>query len=206
MVRDSVAMSGPAGLQAWSARYGNWRPLALSGSATFQAPASGATILVTDGATLHVFDARLDRWASVTGTGPMTTKISRHTAPRRFVRLRLRVDRSGEWWVEPLTAPPSAFDTASSIGTLRHGSQLSVFSVQGSFTYMGRYPEFTQAINLGNTLRMHQSAQPGSLLLLIVGLAPTSCRCPASARSTSIPAPPSAWSSRASSMPTVIST
>ena len=34
---------------------------------------------------------------------------------------------------------------------------------------MGRYPEFTQAINLGNTLRMHQSAQPGSLLLLIVG-------------------------------------
>lgn len=173
VVRDSVAMSGPAGLQAWSARYGNWRPLPLSGSATFQAPTSGATILVTDGATLHVFDARLDRWASVTGTGPMTTKISRHTAMAHDGSFGYGFGQpSGEWWVEPLTAPPSAFDTASSIGTLRHGSQLSVFSVQGSFTYMGRYPEFTQAINLGNTLRMHQSAQPGSLLLLIVGLAP----------------------------------
>lgn len=173
VVRDSVVLYGPTGFAAWSARHGNWRSLAVSAAATYQAPATGSTILVTDGFTLHVFDARLDRWASVTGVGPMTTRISRHTAMAHDGSFGYGFGQpSGEWWVEPLTAAPTSFDTASSIGTLRHGTQLSVYSVQGSFTYTGRYPEFTQAINLGNTLHMHQSADPNSLLLLIAGWAP----------------------------------
>lgn len=173
VVRDSVVLVHASGFEAWSARYGNWRSLATSPAATFLAPGTGATFLVTDGFTLHVFDARLDRWASVTGTGPMTTKVSRHTAMAHDGAFGYGFGQpSGEWWVEPLTASPTTFDTASSIGTLRHGTQLSVYSVQGSFTYVGRYPEFTQAINLGNTLRMHQSAPAGSLLVMIVGIAP----------------------------------
>jgi len=173
VVRDSVVLVHASGFEAWSARYGNWRSLATSPAATFLAPGTGATFLVTDGFTLHVFDARLDRWASVTGTGPMTTKVSRHTAMAHDGAFGYGFGQpSGEWWVEPLTAAPTTFDTASSIGTLRHGTQLSVYSVQGSFSYVGRYPEFTQAINLGNTLRMHQSAPAGSLLVLIVGIAP----------------------------------
>ncbi len=173
VVRDSVVIAHPTGYEAWSARHGNWRSLTTSQTLNYQAPTNSSTILVTDGFTLHVFDARLDRWASVTGVGPMTTRISRHNAMAHDGSFGYGFGQpSGEWWVEPLTAVPTAFDTASSIGTLRHGNELSVYSVQGSFTYMGRYPEFTQAINLGNTLRMHQSAQAGSVLLLIAGSAP----------------------------------
>jgi hypothetical protein len=173
VVRDSVVLAHATGYTAWSARHGNWRSLTTNQTLNYQAPITGSTFLVTDGLTLHVFDARLDRWASVTGVAPMTTRISRHTAMAHDGSFGYGFGQpSGEWWVEPLTAAPSSFDTASSIGTLRHGTQLSVYSVQGSFTYMGRYPEFTQAINLGNTLRMHQSAQPGSVLLLICGTAP----------------------------------
>ena len=173
VVRDSVVLAHANGFAAWSARHGNWRSLATSPAATFQAPSNSATCLVTDGFTLHVFDARLDRWASVTGVGPMTTRISRHTAMAHDGVFGYGFGQpSGEWWVEPLSTAPNSIDTASSIGTIAHGTQLSVYSVQGSFSYTGRYPEFTQAINLGNTLRMHQLAEPGSLLLLIAGVEP----------------------------------
>ena len=175
VVRDSVVLREAGGFVALSARHGTWVSQATT-TATFQAPTTGSTFLSIDGAnneTLHVFDARLNRWATVTGLGAMTVKISRHTAMAHDGINGYGFGQpSGEWFVEPLTGLPQAFDTASSIGTLRHGTSLSVYSVQGSFSYTGRYPEFTQAINLGNTLRMHQLADPGSLLVQLFGFAP----------------------------------
>ncbi len=175
VVRDAVVLHEPNGFQALSARHGNWRPQPVV-SAAFSAPVTGSTFLSIDGPTgdvLHVFDARLDRWATVAGQGPMNFKISRHTVMAHDGVFGYGFGQpSGEWWVEPLAAPPIAFDTASSIGTLRTATHYSVYSVQGSFTYTGRFPEFTQAINLGNTLRMHQSAPSGSLLIRLLGSAP----------------------------------
>lgn len=174
VVRDAVVLAGTDEYHALSARHGNWRTQPVTVMVA-SAPATGSTFLSIDGAAdvLHVFDARLDRWATVTGQGPMTTKISRHTVMAHDGQFGYGFGQpSGEWFVEPLPSPPVAFDTASSIGTLRTATSLSVYSVQGSFTYTGRFPEFTQAINLGNTLRMHQLAAPGSLLLRLFGFAP----------------------------------
>ncbi len=83
VVRDSVVLAHANGFEAWSARYGHWRSLATAPGATFQAPTTSSTTLVTDGLTLHVFDARLDRWASVTGVATMTTRISRQSPLKR---------------------------------------------------------------------------------------------------------------------------
>lgn len=174
-VRDSVVLGHSSGYEAYSARHGTWVSLATSLTGSFLAPTSGATFAAIDGIgeIVHVFDARLNRWATVTGQGPLTIKISRHTIMAHDGVTGFGFGQpSGEWYAEPLTQAPSKFDTASSIGTLTHGSELSVYSVQGSFAYTGRYPEFTQAINLGNTLRLHQVAPPGSNLLLLLGIQP----------------------------------
>ncbi|MBK6939037.1 MAG: hypothetical protein IPH13_02370 [Planctomycetes bacterium] len=174
-VRDSVVLGHSSGYEAYSARHGTWVSLATSLIGSFQAPTSGATFAAIDGVgeTVHVFDARLNRWATVSGQGPLTIKISRHTIMAHDGTTGFGFGQpSGEWYSVPLTQAPSKFDTASSIGALTHGSELSVYSVQGSFAYTGRYPEFTQAINLGNTLRLHQVAPPGSNLLLLLGVQP----------------------------------
>lgn len=174
-VRDSVVLGHSSGYEAYSARHGTWVSLATSLIGNFQAPSSGATFAAFDGIgeTVHVFDARLNRWATVSGQGPLTIKISRHTIMAHDGITGFGFGQpSGEWYSVPLTQAPSKFDTASSIGALTHGGELSVYSVQGSFAYTGRYPEFTQAINLGNTLRLHQVAPPGSNLLLLLGVQP----------------------------------
>lgn len=176
LVRSAVVLAHSTGYHALSARHGTWVPLSVTSPTSYQAPATGATFLALDGAgnVGHVFDARLNRWATVTGQAPLTIRISRHTAMVHDGTTAFGFGQpSGEWYAQALTAAPTTFDTASSIGSTIHGTQLSVYSVQGSFSYTGRYPEFTQAINLGATLRMHQVAAPGSALVLLVGTQPT---------------------------------
>ncbi|MFO1051060.1 MAG: hypothetical protein U1F36_02450 [Planctomycetota bacterium] len=173
LVRDSVVIARPDGYDALSARYSTWVPLTTTLAGNFNAPSSGAIFFALDGAGEigHVFDARLNRWASVVGQAPLSVNISRHTLMAHDGSTGFGFGLpSGEWYAQPLSAPPSSFRTSSSIGSITHGSQLSVYSVQGSFTYTGRYPEFTQAINLGNTLRLHQTAPQNSILFLLVGL------------------------------------
>ena len=174
VVRAAVVIAHGTGYLGFSTRYGTWVPLTTTQTFAYTAPATGSTVLVDDvGNTLHVFDSRLNRWASVSGIATMTKKISRHTAMAHDGSFGYGFGQpSGEWFVEPLTQAPSGFDTASSIGSIRHGNQLSVYSVQGSFSYTGRFPEFTQAINLGNTLRLHQVAPAGSTLWQIFGDSP----------------------------------
>ncbi|MEZ5966420.1 MAG: hypothetical protein R3F56_21470 [Planctomycetota bacterium] len=172
LVRDAVVLVEALGYQALSARHGTWVPLATASVGNYMAPANSATFLAFDGGgnTVHVFDARLNRWASVTGQAPFIAKVSRHTAMVHDTFTAFGFGQpSGEWYSVPLSAAPSSFDTASSIGNLVHGTQISVYSVQGSFSYTGRYPEFTQAINLGATLRLHQVAAPGSAFALMFG-------------------------------------
>jgi len=172
LVRSSVVLVDATGYQALSARHGTWVPLATTSPGNYQAPANGATFLAIDGGgnVAHVFDARLNRWATLIGQAALNVRISRHTAMAHDGLFGYGFGQpSGEWYTVPLTAAPSTFDTASSIGTLVHGGRLSVYSVQGSFAYTGRYPEFTQAINLGSTLRLHQVARPGSAFALMFG-------------------------------------
>jgi hypothetical protein len=174
-VRDAVVLAHANGYEALSARHGTWvsRPTTLPGS--FNAPITGSTFLAFDGAgeIAHVFDARLNRWATIAGQSPLTVRISRHTAMAHDGVSAFGFGQpSGEWYTQPMTAFPSRFDTASSIGTVLHGNEIAVYSVQGSFSYTGRYPEFTQAINLGGTLRLHQVAPPGSALFRLFGFAP----------------------------------
>ncbi len=175
VVRDSVVLAEPTGYQALSARHGTWVQQTTSLPASYVSSTRGSTFVAVDGTgeIAHVFDARLNRWATAVGQNPLAINISRHTAMAHDGVTAFGFGQpSGEWYSEPLTAAPTSFRTSSSIGTLVHGNELSVYSVQGSFTYTGRYPEFTQAINLGNTLRLHQVAPPGSVLTLVVGFAP----------------------------------
>ncbi|MBK8974612.1 MAG: hypothetical protein IPM29_01675 [Planctomycetes bacterium] len=175
LVRDAVVLVEPSGYRALSARYGRWIPLTTTLPSSYLTSRRGSTFVALDGAgeTAHVFDARLDRWATIVGQAPLTVNISRHTAMAHDGRHAYGFGQpSGEWYTVPLTAAPSSFRTSSSIGTVIHGNQVSVYSVQGSFTYTGRFPEFTQAINLGNTLRLHQAAPAGSAFAVVLGFAP----------------------------------
>jgi hypothetical protein len=171
LVRSAVVLGDANGYWALSARRGTWVFQASALPGQFQAPGNSATFAATDGIgeTLHVFDARLSRWATITGQAPLTVRISRHTIMAHDGATAYGFGQpSSEWFTQPLTTTPTRFDTASSIGTLAHGSELSVYSVQGSLSYTGRYPEFTQAINLGNTLHLRQVAPPNSSLLFLV--------------------------------------
>ncbi len=174
-VRDAVVLTYPYGFVARSARHGDWVTLPQQPLGTLAAPANGSSITVKDpaGSTLSVFDNRLDRWATITAAAPLTMRISRHTVMAHDGQTAFGFGQpSSEWFAQPLVAAPATFDTASSIGCVEHGNQLSVYSVQGSFSYTGRFPEFTQAINLGNTLVLHQVAAPGSGMLMLVGVRP----------------------------------
>lgn len=177
LVRDAVVLVHATGSVALSARHGTWVPLVTGQLNGYQAPNTGSTFLAIDGALsqkAHVFDARLNRWATLVATATLTSiKISRHTAMAHDGTFAYGFGQpSGEWYSVPLTSLPTTFDTASSIGSVIHGGQISVYSVQGSLSYTGRYPEFTQAINLGNALTLHQVGPVGSALVLGVGLAP----------------------------------
>ena len=177
LVRSAVVIGDLTGYCAMSARHGTWvyQPTTVFGN--FQGPASGGTFVAIDGIgeIAHVFDARLGRWATLTAASPLiTVRISRHTVMVHDGQTAWGFGQpSSEWYSLTMTNAPSRFDTASSIGVAVHGTDISVYSVQGSFSYTGRYPEFTQAVNLGNTVTMHQVAAPGSLLLFLVGLAPS---------------------------------
>jgi hypothetical protein len=175
LVRSALVLGDPTGYWAMSSRHGTWRFQASSLPGNHQAPNTGACFVALDGNAdvAHVFDARLDRWTTVTAQAPLTVRISRHTVMVHDGQTAWGFGQpSGEWYELPMSAFPSRFDVASSIGSVRHGNDLSVYSVQGSFSYTGRYPEFTQAINLGQTLRMHQVGAPGSLLLFAIGFQP----------------------------------
>lgn len=175
LVRNSVVLPYNGGYYALSARHGDWVQLSSSLLASYSAPASGSTFVAFDsgGTVLSVFDARLNRWATIQGAAPFTLKISRHTAMAHDGVTAFGFGQpNGEWHSIPLTGTPT-MDTASSIGVVTHGSEISVYSVMGSLSQVGRFPEFTQAVNLGNTLRMHQVAPPGSALVMLLGLEPT---------------------------------
>ncbi|MFO1077509.1 MAG: hypothetical protein U1E73_07260 [Planctomycetota bacterium] len=177
-VRSAVVVGDATGYFGFSARTGTWAAQPTATMGLFTAPANGATFVARDptatGEEVHVFDARLGRWATKAGPNPWTIRISRHTVVvDDGITAAGFGQPSSEWYDLPLVAGPYAVDVASSIATVQHGTGLlSVYCVQGSLSYTGRYPEFTQAINLGNTLRLHQVGTPGSLLFLVVGFLP----------------------------------
>lgn len=175
LVRNSVVLPRPNGYDALSARYGTWVFQSSGSPNSFNAPASGSTFLALDGLSVaHVFDARLNRWASLFGAGTLQLAISRHTVMGHDGTFGYGFGQpSGEWYSVPLTGASPIADVASSIGTIEDGGDLHIYSVKGALSHEGRFPEFTQAINLGNTLRLYQVAPAGSALVLMAGIAPT---------------------------------
>jgi hypothetical protein len=175
LVRDAVILARPGGYEALSARHAQWISLSTNTSGTYTTNNSGSTFVARDNGdtTAHVFDIRLNRWATLQATAPLTFTIARHTAFAHDGQIAYGFGQaSAEWFAQPITAAPTHFRVSSSIGVCVHGSTVSMYSVLGSLCYMGRFPEFTQAINLGNTLRLHQTARPGSAMMLLVGFAP----------------------------------
>lgn len=175
LVRSSAVIPIAGGYWAFSARHGDWVQQGTTLNATFVAPNSGSTFVALDNATdiAHVFDARLDRWATVVGTGPLTVSVSRHTAMAFDTQFGYGFGQpSGEWESVPLASASVQMDVASSIGTIKDGNDLHVYSVQGSLSYTSRFPEFTRATNLGNTLVLYQVAPANSALLMMLGLEP----------------------------------
>jgi hypothetical protein len=175
LVRDAVILVRPGGYEALSARHAQWRSLSTNTTGAYTTTNTGSTFVARDNGntSAHVFDIRLNRWASLTAAGPLTFTIARHTAFANDGQFAYGFGQaSAEWFAQPLTAAPTHFRVASSIGVCVHGSTVSMYSVLGSLSYRGRFPEFTQAINLGNTLRLQQNAPPGSLMALLVGFAP----------------------------------
>lgn len=173
LVRDSVTLVHASGYTALSARYGTWVSQTVQQPGIYSASNTGSTFLAVDGASLHVFDAKLNRWASVTGSGPMTFQTARHNALAHDGQTAYGFGQpSGEWHAQPLSSAPSTFRVSSSVGVVVHGNQLSTYAVQGSFLFHGRYPGFTQTVNLGNTLILKQFADQGSTAFLFAGLQP----------------------------------
>jgi hypothetical protein len=175
LVRSAAVIPTNTGYIAFSSRHGTWVPLASSLTGNFLAPTTGATFVAFDngGTTASVFDARLNRWATIDGQGPLTAKISRHTLVANDGVFGYGFSQpTGEWDVVPINNGLVSMEVSSSVATIKSGTDFSVYSAQGSFSYTGRYPEFTQAINLGNTLKLHQVAPAGSALILLVGVNP----------------------------------
>lgn len=176
LLRSAVVIGDATGYYGMSARTGTWVFQATTQIGNFMAPANSASFVARDGNNgeiVHVYDARLGRWASKSGPNPWNVRISRHTVVVEDGQTAAGFGQpTSEWYDLPLTGALGSVDVASSIATVQHGGMISVYCVQGSFSYTGRYPEFTQAINLGNQLRMHQVGAPGSIVFFLIGLAP----------------------------------
>ncbi len=177
LVRSSVVIPHTGGYEALSARYGTWVSQATSTPNQFLAPSSGATFCAFDDPApfnVFVFDSRLNRWEPASAPNPLTVQISRHTCMANdgisgfgFGMPTGRFDK-----VNLHGQPVTSFSTSSSSGYIVTPTEFHSYSVQGSLSYEGRFPEFTRAINLGNTLRLHQAGPAGSALIMFVGVAP----------------------------------
>ncbi len=177
LVRSAVVIPHASGYEALSARYGTWVSQGTTVAAQFNAPPTGATFVAFDDfgpVNIYVFDARLNRWEPASGSNPLTIQISRHTAMAHdgitgfgFGQPTGRFDT-----VDLHGQPIVSFSASSSSGYIVTATEFHSYSVQGSLSYEGRFPEFTRAINLGNTLRLHQVGPAGSALVMFVGIAP----------------------------------
>lgn len=175
LVRSSVILPVAGGYYALSARYGTWEQVSTGLNGSFSAPTTGSTFVAFDGVgdIVHVFDARLNRWAVTQGAGPLSVSISRHTAMAIQGTTGFGFGQpNGEWDTIALANPGEQLDVASSIGIIKDATELNVYSVQGSLSYTSRFPEFTRATNLGNTLSLYQVGPANSSLVMFVGLVP----------------------------------
>ncbi len=176
LVKGAVVVPHAGSYDAMSARYSQWINLPVSQSGAYLAPSTGSNFIAfTDsgGTSISVFDSRLDRFASLQGTGPLTVKTSRHTAIARDAQYAYGFGQpSGRWDTVELQSPVVVHDVASEAGYVMTESELHTYSSRGSLTYEGRFPEFTRILALGNTLWLHQTGPAGSAVVMMLGLAP----------------------------------
>lgn len=173
LVRSAVCLTDASGYYALSARHGTWVPISVTGGA-LTAPSNGSTLLVFHGASsASVFDSRLNRWATMDGSGTLLLQISRHTVLGYDSTNAWAFGQpTGRWDSTPLQSPVAVSDVSSSSGFVTTATDLHTYCVQGSFSYDGRFPEFSRAMKLGNDLRLHQVGPAGSALILFIGNAP----------------------------------
>jgi hypothetical protein len=174
LVRSTAAYGHSGGYDAFSARHSDYVTLTIGNPGSLLAPASGANFVVMDGPQIaNIFDTRLDRFTTITSSSPLTVQSFRHTLIAHdgtraygFGQPTGRIDEVA------LNGPVQILDVASSIGFVVAGQELHVYSVQGSLSYEGRFPEFSRAIQLGTPLRLHQVGPPGAALVMLVGAEP----------------------------------
>ncbi len=175
LVRSAIVLPHSTGFSCLSARYGTWVDQPTTQLGVFLAPPNTATILIFDaGDVLHVFDSRLNRFATEAGQGPLSAQVNRHTALAHDASFAYGFGQpTGRWDVVPINGPVVTFDIASSIGFVETASELHVYCVQGSFSYEARFPEFSRATKLGTTMHLYQTAPAGSGIVMMAGLFPT---------------------------------
>jgi len=176
MVKGSLVVPYAGSYSAMSARSSQFIDLPVALTGAYIAPTTGANFIAfhdATGASLSIFDSRLDRFAPLQGVGPLDVKTSRHTAIARDTQFAYGFGQpSGRWDAVALTSPVQVHDVASEAGYVMTDTELHTYSSLGSLSYEGRFPEFTRILPLGNTLWLHQSGPPGSAIVMMIGLQP----------------------------------
>lgn len=175
LLRSAIVLPTASSFEALSARGNTWVSKTVTTPFSYSASTDGSTFVALDGPNVaHVFDARIGRFETVTGTSALTTAVFRNT----FVAQ----DGSTAWGFGQPAGRLESVDLASpvvhtivktSIAILETSTHLHVYSAKGSLSMEARYPEYYLGVQLGNVLRLHQVAPPGSALLLFVGTNPS---------------------------------
>ncbi len=172
LLRNSVVETRPGGFTAFSVRSSQWAKQNASASASMVLPrrGRGSLLLITDGTSVHVWDSKLARWASVrTGT-------KRQIAMYRVITLvEDGVNAYGfglfnnRWDTVSLQGPVQAIRANSSIGFIQTAKQLHVFSANGSLSRISRFPEFSRFQLRGTNLRLIQQGPGNSVAVTLLG-------------------------------------
>ncbi len=174
VTRSGVLIPHAAGYEAISARYGTWVSLPIQNSGSFfLAPSNGSAILVHDGpTTAHAFDGRLNRWATIQSTGPLSGSTKRHMAVVDDGVSAWAFSHPTSRWDEVSLHGSSInkLDLSSSTTVIDTGTETHIYCVTGDLSYEGREPEFSRGMKMGNHLRMHQVAPAGSALVTLIAL------------------------------------
>lgn len=171
LLRSAIVLPTASSFEALSARGDTWSSQAVTTPLSYAASVDGSTFVALDGPNVaHVFDARIGRFETVTGASALSTTVFRNTFVAHDASTAWGFGQpAGRLQSVALASPVVHTIVKTSIAILETSTHLHVYSAKGSLSQEGRYPEYYLGVQLGNVLRLHQVAPPGSALLLFVG-------------------------------------
>ncbi|MFM1872797.1 MAG: hypothetical protein RL398_2219 [Planctomycetota bacterium] len=162
------------GLRAFSARTGNFVPLATVGATPVANPSS-AILAAYDAAELHAFDLRTDRWRSVARVGgpqPPVVQVWRTTLQATDGSQAYGFGAAAGTWAT--TALPEAFATGranSESGRLLTNTRVLAFSSLGELVGWQQFPFFRRVMTGGSTATFRLALSPADAALVAIGWA-----------------------------------